>query len=417
MPGPLAGRRIIDFTWAWAGPYGAMLLALLGADVIKVESHTRMDHSRLRSLAAGQFAGGVNQAPMFNELNLNKRSITLNLKTPEAVRIVKELAAQSDAAIDNFRPGTLDKLGLGYDVLSAVRPEFILVSASALGATGPERNYVGYAPTFAALAGLSYLTGQPDGPPAQMGGSIDLRAGTAAALAMIAALYHRDRTGRGQFVDASAREAIAVHLSEQFVGVAMTGVDAERRGNEHPAFAPHDVYECAPDDPPPANGDTERVPRPGWVAIAVRDDREWAACCNATGLTDLQHDERFRTGLRRWRNRHALNPLLEAWTRERSARAAADTLLAAGVPASPTLTGHTLYDDPHFRERLNALPISPPEMDERLVLAPPWRLHLTPAEIRTPAPRLGEHTRDLLQNLLGYDAARIDELQAAGVLD
>ena len=152
MPGPLSGRRFIDFTWAWAGPYGALQLALLGAEVIKVESTTRMDHSRLRSLAAGQFKGGHNQAPMFNELNLNKRSITLNLKTPEAQQIVKQLAERSDGAIDNFRPGTLDKLGLGYDHLNAVRPEFVMVSSSAVGAAGPERNYVGYAPTFAALA-------------------------------------------------------------------------------------------------------------------------------------------------------------------------------------------------------------------------------------------------------------------------
>ncbi|MCZ6708459.1 MAG: CoA transferase [Chloroflexi bacterium] len=404
MPGPLSGRRFIDFTWAWAGPYGALQLALLGAEVIKVESTTRMDHSRLRSLAAGQFKGGHNQAPMFNELNLNKRSITLNLKTPEAQRIVKQLAERSDGAIDNFRPGTLDKLGLGYDDLNAVRPEFVMVSSSAVGAAGPERNYVGYAPTFAALAGLSYLTGNPDGPPAQMGGSIDLRAGTAAALAMVAAVLHRDRTGKGQFVDASAREAIAMHMGEQFLAVSMTGEDATRRGNDHSSHAPHGVYPCTDGD------------RKQWVAIECRSDAEWEAFCHTARLPHLLSDDRFRTGLRRWRNRDALNALIEDWTKPSTAREIADLLLEAGVPASPTLSGKALYEDPHFQARLNAIPVTPPEMDERLVLAPPWRLSLTPAEIRSPAPLLGEHTRWVLDTLLDYDAETIDQLEEAGVL-
>ncbi len=221
---------------------------------------------------------------------------------------------------------------------------------------------------------------------------------------MLAALYHRDRTGQGQFVDASAREAIAMHMGEQFAAVAATGSDPPRHGNDHSSYAPHDVYACGPEDDPE------------WVAIVCRDDHEWGAFCTATGLSALRDDPRYRTGLRRWKRREELNRVVESWTRERSAREAADTLLAAGVPASPTLSGHTLYDDPHFQARLNSVAVSPPEMDERYVLAPPWRLSLTPPAIAEPAPTLGQHSRWVLEELLGYDPERVDALDEAGVL-
>ena len=411
--GPLNGTRIIDFTWAWAGPYGASLLAWLGADVIKIESHTRLDASRERSLTVGAFQGGFDQMPMFNELNLGKRSLALNLKTPEAKQIVKQLAAVSDAAVDNFRPGTLDRLGLGYDVLNAERPNFIMVSASALGASGPERDYAGYAPTFAALAGLAHLSGYPDGPPALMGGNIDLRAGTVTALTMLLALFHRDRTGVGQFVDVAARDAIAMHIGETFLEVAMNGRDPQRRGNEHPAFAPHDVYRCAPT---PSSSDNAQ-PVSEWVAIACRSDADWDALITATGLDGLRTDPRFRTGLRRWKDRAALNSIIESWTAKRSAQEAARTLLDAGVPAAPSQHGQQLYRDPHFLARGNAITVKPPLMDERTVIAPPVRLSRTPASITKPAPLLGENATDVLGGILGYNAAQIDALRRAGVLD
>ena len=411
--GPLSGTRIIDFTWAWAGPYGASLLAWLGADVIKVESSTRLDASRERSLTVGAFQGGFDQMPMFNELNLGKRSLALNLKTPQAKQIVKQLAAVSDAVVDNFRPGTLDRLGLGYDILNAERPNIVMVSASALGATGPERGYAGYAPIFAALAGLAHLSGYADGPPALMGGNIDLRAGTVTALTLLLALYHRDRTGIGQFVDVSARDAVAMHIGETFLEVAMHGRDPQRRGNEHPAFAPHDVYRCAPAPPSQDSG----KPVSEWVAIACRSDDDWDALIRATGLDELRSDPRFRTGLRRWKQRAQLNPIIESWTGRRSAQEAARVLLAAGVPAAPSQHGAQLYRDPHFLARGNAVTIKPPMMEERAVIASPMRMSRTPAAITKPAPLLGEDSSDVLSDLLGYDEAQIDALRAAGVLE
>ena len=412
--GPLAGYRIVDFTWAWAGPYGAMLLALLGAETIKVESATRIDHSRQRSLAMGAFKGGLNQAPMFNELNLNKMSIQLNLKTEGAKQVVRDLAAASDGAIDNFRPGTLDKLGLGYEELRKVNPEIVMTSASALGAAGPERNYTGYAPTFAALAGLAWLSGEPEEPPLMMGGSIDLRAGTAAAFAMIGGLHYRERTGRGQFVDASSREAIAVHIGEEFLRCSLLGDDGGRLGNGHRAWAPHGVFRCASMHAPNGTGDAGSG---AWLALACRNDQEWEALCHVAGLDHLRADARFATGLRRWKHREELHQAVEAWTSEQAASSAAQTLNEVGVPASPSRWGRDVHEWPRFQERRNGVAVSPPETAERRVIGPPWRFSETPAEIVSPSPRLGEDTRFVLTRMLGYDETRIQELEAEGALE
>ena len=413
--GPLAGRRIIDFTWAWAGPYGAMLLALLGAEVIKVESATRIDHSRQRSLAMGSFSGGLNQAPMFNELNLNKLSIQLNLKTEGAKRAVRDLARASDGAIDNFRPGTLDKLGLGYEALREENAELVMVSASALGAAGPERNYTGYAPTFAALAGLAWLSGEPEEPPLMMGGSIDLRAGTAATLAMVSALHYRERTGRGQFVDSSSREAIAMHIGEEFLRCSLLGDDGDRLGNGHRAWAPHGAFRCASMHPP--NGTGGGTDDGAWLALACRSDREWEALCEVAGIGHLRTDARFSTGLRRWKHREELHRAVEAWTSEQAAAPAAQALNEAGVPASPSLWGREIHESRWFRARETGVAVKPPEIRERTVLGPPWRFSETPAEISSPSPRLGEDTRFVLSRILGYDEERISKLEAEGALE
>ena len=415
-PGPLSGMRIIDFTWAWAGPYGAMQLGLLGAELIKIESATRIDHSRQRSLAMGSFAGGVNQAPMFNEVNLNKYSIQLNLKLKGAKQVIRDLAKTADGAIDNFRPGILEKLGLGYDELSKINPQIIMISASALGASGPERNYTGYAPTFAAMSGLSYLSGEPTEPPVMMGGSIDLRAGTAAAMAMLAGIHYRERTGLGQFIDASSSEAIGMHIAEEFLHVDLLGEDGERLGNGHRSFAPHDVFRCASMRAPDAYEADPKGARSGWLAIACRSDAEWEALCRCSGLDHLQDDPRFRTGLKRWKHRAELKPMLEAWTAEQSAVETAAALRAAGVPAAASVWGSDIHRSENFQARGGAVAVRPPETHLREVLPPPWQLSETPAAVVSPAPRLGEDTEYVLSRLLGYDQAQIDALAQEGAL-
>lgn len=409
MPGtgPLAGVRVIDFTWAWAGPYGAMLLSLLGADVVKIESRSRMDQARIGSIVLGQAKGNHNQQPMFAELNLGKRSLSMNLKAPGATEVVRDLYGTADAVIDNFRPGTLEKLGIGYDVMTAVRPDHILVEASALGADGPERNYGGYAPTFAALAGLVSLTGSPGAEPMIIGGTVDLRVGTGAALALLAALHYRDRTGRGLWVDHSARESISLLIGDALLAAQMRPPAAPtdepaRWGNGHRARAPHGIYACTGEE--------------SYIAIACRNDADWEGLLGVSQL-GLGSDARFATGLSRWKHREALDGLLSEWTATQDAEVLSRALLAAGVPASVTRDGTALYEWDHFRARGGPVAIDPPEWDRRLIVPPPWRLSRTPASIPGPSPALGADNHGALRELLGYDDERIAALEAAGALE
>lgn len=407
-PGPLAGLRIIDFTWAWAGPYGVMILRMLGADVVKVESRTRLDQARVGSIALGRSQGNYDQQPMFNELNLGKRSLALNLKAPGATDVVKDLYRCADAVMDNFRPGTLDKLGLGYDVMTAIRADHILVSASALGAEGPERTYGGYAPTFAALAGLMSLSGHTGEDPMLIGGTVDLRVGTAAALALLAAMQYRRRTGRGMFVDHSAREAISILIGESFLAAQMRppaspSDEPQRLANGHQALAPYGLYRCA-------GGDD------AFVAIGCRSDADWDALLAVSGLP-LATDPRFATGLSRWKHRADLDAALAAWTRDQDAETLAARLLQAGIPASATRDGFAVYDSAQFRARGGPVAVDPPAWERRLVVPPPWRLSRTPASIPGPAPALGADNHGVLRDLLGYDAQQIAALEASGALE
>ena len=344
---------------------------------------------------------------MFNELNLGKRSLAMNLKAPGATQVVKDLYRCSDAVIDNFRPGTLNKLGLGYDVMTSIRADHILVSASALGAEGPERTYGGYAPTFAALAGLMSLSGHPGEEPMMLGGTVDLRVGTAAALALLAAMQYRERTGRGMFVDHSAREAVSILIGEAFLAAQMrppasASDEPERLANGHQALAPYGLYPCAGEE--------------SFVAIGCRSDADWEALLAVSGLA-LGADPRFATGLSRWKHRAELDATLGEWTRLQDAEALASRLLQAGIPASASRDGVALYESAQFRARGGPVAVDPPESDRRLVVPPPWRLSRTPASIPGPPPALGADNHGVLRELLGYDAEQIAVLEASGALE
>lgn len=331
---PLRGVRIADFSWSLAGPYCAMLLALAGADVVKVESLRKRDLMRWLDTPDPRDA---NKGRKFPHFNLAKRSLRLDLSRPEGVAVAKRLIRKADAVIENFRPGTMDRLGLGYAAVSLERPDLVMVSVSGLGQTGPERRYATYASVFGALGGLSYITGYPDGEPTEIRSSLDLRAGASAAFATMAALLHRRRTGRGQHVDVSACDSVTCAIGEVVMDYVMNQRVCEHIGNGHEWMAPHGVYRCAGED--------------RWLSIAVGDDAEWAGLCATTGHAEWRDDPRFADAAARYAHRDELDRLIETWTRERDPLEATRLLQAHGVPAAPSATNRDLYEDGHLAER------------------------------------------------------------------
>ncbi len=400
--GPLKGVRVTEFTTAWAGPYASCLLGFLGAEVIKVESRQRIDHARMLAFSTGKRFTGPNSSSVFNTLNLNKASITLNLKKPKAVDLAKRLLEVSDCTMENMRPGVMERLGLGYDVVERIRPDIVYLSSSACGQTGPEREYIGYAPTFAAMAGLSYLTGYDDWPPSNFMGSIDLKSAATSAFAILAALCHRQKTGEGQHIDLASQEAIAAMSGDVFMDYILNQRIPQRKGNRHEIMAPHNCYRCRGEDQ--------------WISIAVATDKEWEALCRAMGMPELAADERFSDGDLRWENQAALDVIITQWTGDKDNYAVMEALQQAGVAATPSLSGEGLFKDPHLRETGVYTQVDHPEIGTDWAISPPWRLSETPASIRRHAPLLGEHNAYVFCDLLGLSAEEVAALETEQVI-
>jgi crotonobetainyl-CoA:carnitine CoA-transferase CaiB-like acyl-CoA transferase len=390
---PLEGVRVLDFTWQASGPFCTRLLALMGAEVIKVESRARPDIHRRPHPVYGR-----EEVPSYEELLAHKKSVTLNLKHPEAVELARRLAAVSDVVVENFRPGVMDRLGLGYEALRSVRPDIIMVSCSAAGQTGPERLYAGYAPIFAALGGLGFITGYEDGPPVELRNHMDHAVGLVACFATLAALLYRKRTGRGLHVDVSSREVATWFLGEVVLDYTMNGRVGCRRGNRDEAMAPHNVYPCRGED--------------RWVSIAVGTDAEWEALCRAMGRPDLAQDPRFSDGYLRHKNQEELDEIIAAWTRRHDAWEVAERLQAAGVAAMVSVTAAELVSDPHLKARGAFLDVKGPDGQSRPAVGLPWRFSETDWQAASWPPELGAHNREVLGGLLGLSEGELARLEA-----
>jgi benzylsuccinate CoA-transferase BbsF subunit len=303
--------------------------------------------------------------------------------------------------MENMRPGVMERLGMGYEALRQAKPDVIMLSSSAVGNTGPERSYVGYAPTFAALSGLTHITGHPDGPPMPLSGAVDLRVGTTSAFAILAALYYRQRTGKGQYIDLSSTEAVSALIGETFLEYSITGRPPTREGNRDAIMAPHNCYLC--------QGEKQ------WVSIAVTNDKEWRALCDVLDDERLT-DERFGDAYGRWRNQEEIDAIISEWTQERSREEAAEALQKAGIAAMPILDGRALAQDAHVKARGLLQRVTHPLIGERLEVGPPWKFSRTPAGIRHAAPLIGEHNQYVLGELAGMSQEEIDRLTEEGVL-
>lgn len=399
---PLDGIRVADFCWAWAGPYGALQLAHLGAEVIRIESTTRMCPTRLIPPWADN-EKGINRAGYFNQYNQGKRSVTLDLKKPEGVTIAKNLVAKSDIVTENFAAGIMEKMGLGYETLRKLKPDLIMISLSGYGATGPESSYVSYGPPQVALSGMSSLTGYRGGSPQQAGFSYgDPNGGVHGSFAVLCALLHRAKTGEGQYIDLSQREACAMLLPEALMEYAMHGTQPARNSNRDPYMAPHGVFRC--------NGEDR------WVSIVVGDEEEWRRFCAAIGQPTLATDPRFLTLAARKEHEDILEQIVTSWTQERSAEEVTRALQQAGIAAYPALNGKDLLANAHVAERGFFVELEHPEAGKRRHLGIPWRMSRTPCAVRRPAPCLGQDTSYVLEEILGLSQEEISSLRTKDVL-
>jgi benzylsuccinate CoA-transferase BbsF subunit len=409
----LEGLRILDMTQIAAGPYATLLLGFMGAEIIKVESCARMDINRGQARPAAEtyrmYPQGVpgerpwNRAAHHIHRNVNKQSVTLDLASGPGKELFLRLAAICDALIENYRASVLDRLGLGYAVLSAVNPQLVYVKISSQGVTGPERDYGSLGSTLEQTAGLASITGYGDGRPLMTNETYpDPVVGILAVGALIAALRRRRQAGTGTFVDLSQREATVALLGEAVVDYSLSGRVAAPLGNAHRLMVPHGVYPCQGDDM--------------WVALAVGSDEEWRGLCQAIGQPGLAEDARFATLPVRRRNQPALDEILSAWSRARHHYQAMHILQAHGVPAGAVLNGAEVIADPQLEARTFWDVVHHPEAGLYRQVTTPWRLSKHPRRATSPAPGLGEHNRYVLGELLGLSVAEIATLEAQGIV-
>lgn len=397
---PLASVRVLDLTWVWAGTFCSMNLAHLGADVIRVESSLRPDLYRRGDAAPEGIAPTLNTNGMFNQWNQGKRSVAVDLRSERGIELVKALVAEVDVVVQNFATGVLERLGLGYDVLEAINPRLVLASISGYGQTGPYRHYMGYGPATGPLSGLSSATGFPGEGPEETGVAMpDPTAGITAAYAIVCALARRDHNDIGEHLDITLWESTSALAIEGWMEHALHGTQARRIGNRDPLMSPHGCF--------PTAGDDE------WVTIACVDDAHWQTL--RTIIPGLD-DPCFDTLEGRKQHEDQLEELISCWTRGLDRWFVTGLLQARGIAAFPSFTSQDIVVDAHFNVRGFIEHLDHPEVGARAHTGIPWRLATRPDRVRTPAPQLGQHTNEVLAEVLGYDNDTIAALHDAGIL-
>lgn len=396
MRHPLDGIRVLDLSRVLAGPYCTMMLGDLGAEVIKVEIPGRGDDTRHWG---PPWVKG--ESAYYMSTNRNKKGITVNMKDERGKAIIRELAMQSDIVVENFKVGALDRMGLGYEELSALNPRLIWCSITGYGQDGPYANRAGYDVIAQGEGGIMSVTGEPDGEPMKVGVAIvDITTGMYAANAILAALHVRHETGRGQHIDMALLASAVAWLANVGSAYLVSGELPKRYGNAHANLVPYQTFKA----------------RDRWMTVGAGNDRQFQILCKILGLEHLATDERFATNPARVANRDELIPILQEVFLTRDVDDWLPELAEAGIPCGPINTVDRVFAHPQIQHRGMVAEVPHPLLGTLKLAGPPYRFSETPATVRTHPPLLGEHTDEVLRERLGYSQEQIDALRADGVI-
>ena len=396
--GPLEGLRVVELTHVMAGPTCGLMLADMGADVIKIERPPDGDTQRFDTTEEDNICG---EAASFMMVNRNKRGLALDLKSPQGKDVLRRLLKQSDVLVENFRPGTLERLGFGYEALKAQYPRLIYCTLSGFGRTGPYGERGGFDLVAQAMSGLMSITGEgPACPPLKCGAPItDIGCGILAAMGILAAVFRRERTGEGQFVETSLLEAGISMTYWQSALAFASGKTPQALGTAHPLYAPYQAVQT----------------KDGWLALGAANETNWRRLLQVLDLEELANDELFATVSARMAHREELEEVLNEKFRQQSSSHWERTLQEAGIPAGPVLTINEMHRHPQVRAREMVRTVEHSRAGSVQTLGCPVKFSATPTHRWSGAPLLGEHTREILSSLL-YTASEIEDLEALGVV-
>jgi len=411
---PLDGIRIIDVSMWFAGPMASRLLADMGAEVIKIESLRHIDpwrgpakhNPRIKELYPDMELSETpyNRSAGFNLQNRNKYGVTLDLTTSQGKQIFKKLVSISDVVLENYSPKVMVNFGLDYQVLKKINPEIIMMSLPALGSNGPDKDCIAFGQTIDCMSGMAYLTGyMGEEPMLQSGLSYgDPLSGMNAAFAVVAALRHRRRSGKGMHIDLSQVEGVIAFNADAIMDYTMNGRIRERMGNRHPSMAPHGSYRCKGEDE--------------WAVISISSDAEWQRFCHVIGRPSWVEDARFSDVLGRYRHQDELDKLIETCTIQYDHYEIMRILQRVDVPAGPVLDAKELVEEPHLQERGLFEAVTHPEAGTHPYIGRFAGFSKTPLSIRMPAPCLGEHNQRVFGELLGLSTEEVTELEEQGII-
>jgi CoA:oxalate CoA-transferase len=393
---PLEGVKVLDLTRVLAGPYCTMMLADMGADVVKVERPGAGDDTR----AFGPpFVNG--ESAYFMSINRNKRSVTLNLKHDKALAILRQMLETADVVVENFRPGTMESFGFGYEAVHAFNPRLVFCSISGYGHSGPDAKLPGYDLIIQGEGGVASLTGTPDGPPFKVGSSqADIVAGMMGFQGILLALMARQQTGQGQKIDISMLDCQIALLTYQAGIYFATGESPGRMGNQHPTITPYETYRC----------------KDGYINVACGNDNMWRKFCAVLGQQSWPEDERFRTNADRVQHRRQLGALIEPVMLEKTQDEWISALRGAGLPCGPIQTVGQACEDPQVLARDMIVALEHPKAGPIRVTGLPLKLSETPGAIHSPPPLLGQHTQEVLADWLQIGTREVEGLRQEGVV-